>query len=104
MRPTRTLATASLLACLLSACAPSPWYKGSSSALAPGMVPRDGMGRPVMKDGAMEYLLPPPAQTQPTLAARRDSSVIYFNDLRYADAPAKPAGAALAAKGSQPQP
>lgn len=102
MRPTRTLATASLLACLLSACAPSPWYKGGSSGFAPGMVPRDGMGRPVMKDGAMEYLLPPPAQTQPTLAARRDPSVIYFNDLHYADTPAKTADAALAARGMQP--
>lgn len=102
MRPTRTLAAAALLACLLSACAPSPWYKGASSALAPGPVPRDGLGRPVMKDGAMEYLLPPPAQRQPAIAAGRDPTVIYFDDLRYADAPARPAGAALAAKGLRP--
>src|SRR3546814_1330960 len=44
----------------LAACSPSPYYTGSKS-LAPGAVPRDGLGRPVIDGEALVYDLPPPA-------------------------------------------
>lgn len=64
-------------AALVAACAPSPLYT-SKGALAPGAVPHDGRGRPVL--AAAE------APTQPGPAtgaeAKRDD-LIFFDDLTY---------------------
>src|SRR3546814_14638770 len=44
----------------LAACSTSPYYTGSKS-LAPGAVPRDGLGRPVIERAALVSDLPPSA-------------------------------------------
>src|SRR3546814_6574265 len=76
----------------LAACSPSPYYTGSKS-LAPGAVPRDGLGRPVIDGEALAYDLPPPAPrissdiTGRPAASSNANRIIYFEDLRYSARP-----------------
>src|SRR3546814_19435502 len=74
----------------LAACSPSPYYTGSKS-LAPGAVPRDGLGRPVIDGEALVYDLPPPAPRissditgRPAVSSNANRN-IYFEDLGYSD-------------------
>lgn len=97
MKP--SLSSIVFLCAALGACAPSPYYSGNKSGLAPGAVPRDGLGRPVLNGKAIEYDLPPaaaPVMTdiagRPMAPAASANQIIYFDDLRYADAPQKRAG------------
>lgn len=81
-----------VLACAtLAACSPSPYYTGNSKGgLAPGAVPRDGLGRPVLEGKAIEYAVPPPtavAVVATPAQAKAANAIIYFQDLTYAGQP-----------------
>ncbi len=71
----------------LTACAPSPLFTGTrKQALAPGAVPRDGNGQPVLSAAK-----PPPSLPVQVLspAASPAAAIIFFNDLDYSDRPAR---------------
>jgi hypothetical protein len=67
----------------LTACAPSPLFTGTrKQALAPGPVPRDGNGRPVLSAAKPPPTIPVQViNTPPTPAA----AVIFFSDLDYSN-------------------
>ncbi len=79
--PCRTMLPSrfTILGCLtlIAACAPSPLYT-SKDALAPGAVPHDGRGRPVLS--AAE---PATANGPATAAGAQRNDLIFFNDLTY---------------------
>lgn len=65
------------VAALIAACAPSPLYT-SKGALAPGAVPHDGRGRPVLTAAQA------PTQAGPsTPAGAKRNGLIFFDDLTY---------------------
>lgn len=90
MKPSlfRAVLICPVLVAAVSACSPSPYYTGTKS-LAPGAVPRDGLGRPVIDGKAIVYDLPPaPPKAVVDIAGRPvvasgANQIIYFEDLRY---------------------
>lgn len=83
------------IAIALSACAPSPYYSGNKNGLAPGSIPRDSRGRPVVDGQAIDYLLPKATPIVTTkggegsndiagpVAQNDENQIIYFDDLIY---------------------
>lgn len=85
----------------VAACAPSPYYSGTKGGFAPGAVPRDGYGRPILDGKAVEYVLPAPTpavapaagNTAPAYGANQ---IIYYEDLHYSGRAQANQNAALA--------
>jgi len=72
----------------VSACAPSPLFHGNRQSLAPGPVPRNANGQPIVNGEPLSGPLNQPASASGTQSADQSTALIYFDDLHYTGRPA----------------